>query len=104
MHPYRITTSLAVLIGIILQTNLPAHFSSLVSELALITASKFRRRATNRQLARLLDLGLEGDLVAIPPHLGHERLAGEDGAGETNLDVLVRPKSVMILRVSPLLQ
>lgn len=42
----------------------------------------------NGKLARLLDLGLEDDLVALPPHLGDDGLARDDGASEANLDVL----------------
>lgn len=49
---------------------------------------QLRRGTTNGQLARLLDFGLENDLVALLPHLGHEGLAGHDDAGEADLDVL----------------
>ena len=56
--------------------------------LALIISHELGRGASNGQLARLLDLGLEGDLGAVAPHLGHEGLAGDDGAGEADLDVL----------------
>ena len=46
--------------------------------------------ATDGQLARLLHFGLEDDLVAVLPHLGDERLAGVDGPGEPDFDVLER--------------
>lgn len=44
--------------------------------------------AGNRGLASLLDLAGEDDLVALLPHLGDDGLAGVDGAGEADLDVL----------------
>ena len=49
---------------------------------------QLRRSAANGRLARLLDLGLEDDLLALLPHLRHKRLAGVNGAGEADLDVL----------------
>src|SRR3569833_2643141 len=59
------------------------------SNLPLLTlAEQLGGGTADGQLARLLDLGLEDDAVALLPHLGHERLAGEHGAGEAHLDVL----------------
>jgi hypothetical protein len=40
------------------------------------------------QLSRLFHLRLEDDLVVLLPALGNERLPGEHGAGESDLDVL----------------
>lgn len=57
-------------------------------DLALVIAHQLRCSARNAQLARLLDLGLEGHLVAVAPHLGLEGLPGDDGASEADLDVL----------------
>lgn len=54
----------------------------------LFPLKQLSRRATNRQLARLLDLGLENHLVPILPHLGHQGLAGKHGTSEPDLDVL----------------
>lgn len=53
------------------------------------TIQKLDRRSRQSQLPRLLDLCLENDLV-VPflPHLRHQRLAGEHGAREADLDVL----------------
>lgn len=42
----------------------------------------------NSQLPSLLDFCLEEDLVALLPAFGNQRLAWEDGARESDLDVL----------------
>lgn len=65
-------------------TIYPAH----ALDLALSIADQLGCCASNGQLAGLLHLGLEGDLVAIAPHLGDESLAGDDDARKADLDVL----------------
>ena len=72
--------------------NRHSHFPCL--NLALAVVQQLSSRASNGQLARLLHLGLEGDLVAVPPHLSHEGLARDDNASEANLDVLEGAESV----------
>lgn len=57
-------------------------------DFALVVHHELSGRTGNDQLARLLDLGLEGDLVAVTPHLGDDGLAWDDGACEADLDVL----------------
>jgi hypothetical protein len=53
------------------------------------TLYQLNSRATNSQLARLLHLSLEHNpLLALLPHLRHERLAREHCAREAHLDVL----------------
>ena len=50
-------------------------------------ADELGAAARDGELARLLDLGLEDDLVAgLLPHLGDEGLARQHGAGEADLD------------------
>lgn len=67
------------------------------------TGLQLRRGAADGQLARLFDLDLEYDFAALFPHLGHERLARHNGAGEPDLDVLEGAESgVMTTFVSNL--
>jgi hypothetical protein len=66
-------------------------------DLALAISHELGRSTGNGQLARLLNLGLESDLVAVAPHLGDERLAGDDRAGEAHLDVLEGAESGTIV-------
>lgn len=67
----------------------------LQSNLALAIADQLGGGAGNGELARLLDLGLEGNLVSVSPHLGDESLAGNHNAGEADLDVLKRAEPVV---------
>lgn len=66
-------------------------------DLALAISHELGRSTGNGQLARLLNLGLESDLVAVAPHLGDERLTGDDRAGEAHLDVLEGAESGTIV-------
>lgn len=56
---------------------------------ALRFGNKLGSGSTDGQLASLLHLRLENDLVAVSPHLGHERLARQHGSCEADFDVLV---------------
>lgn len=57
-------------------------------DLALWPLHQLCRGACDGELTRLLDLGLESNLVTIAPHLSHQSLTGNDTTGESNLDVL----------------
>lgn len=60
------------------------------SDLSLRPLQQFSRGTADGQLASLLDLGLEDDLVAFLPHLSHERLPRVYGSSKADLYVLVR--------------
>lgn len=66
----------------------PHHIQHPALDLALVGREELGGGAGNGGLARLLDLAGEDDLVALLPHLGDDGLAGVDGAGEADLDVL----------------
>lgn len=82
-------------------SSLPLYISPISSlsvfiflDFPLGTFHKLSSRTTNSQFARFLDFSLENHLVAFFPHLSHERLARQHGAGETDLDVLIRAESI----------
>lgn len=62
-----------------------------------ILAHQLHRRRRERELACLLDLGLEDDLIALLPHLRNKRLAGDDRTSEADLDVAEGTKSKRLL-------
>jgi hypothetical protein len=63
------------------------HYYPLHLQLATST-HQLSTRTRDGKLACLLDLGLEGNRVARLPHLSDEGLAGQNDAGEADLDVL----------------
>ena len=64
-------------------------------DLALWRLHQLCRSTCDGELARLLDLGLEGNLVTVAPHLSHQSLAGNDTTGEADLDVLEFTKALV---------
>lgn len=58
------------------------------SNLAFRISQQLSCCADNRILARLFDLALEDDLVALAPHLRHDSLTGIDSSSKTDLDIL----------------
>lgn len=64
---------------------------------ALVVAHELSRSACDGKLPCLLDLGLERDPVAVPPHLSDESLAWDDRARKAYLYVLegAEPDSVL---------
>lgn len=57
-------------------------------QLALPGTSQLGASACNAELTSLLHLGLEDDHIALLPHLGHQRLAGDHNTCKADLDVL----------------
>ncbi len=57
-------------------------------------SQQLRARTSDGKLACLFDLGLEKDFVALLPHLCDESLAWQDGASESDLDVLDHAESL----------
>lgn len=81
------------------QAIFPSRSPNLILHLALGFWGKLNCGTTNGQLSSLLDLRLEDDLAALLPHLGHERLARQDGPCEADFDVLVGAKSGRTVRL-----
>jgi hypothetical protein len=71
---------------------------SQTSQLSIL-AHQLHRRRRERKLARLLDLGLEDDFVALLPHLRDERLARDDRACEADFDVAEGTESKRVVLV-----
>lgn len=73
------------------------HLTQALAPTTLYHLHQLGGSAANGELPCLLDLGLEDNLVAIPPHLSDERLARHDSACEADLDVLESTEPIIRL-------